>query len=116
MREIYNEELPTDLAKILVGEKYDSKYKYRIIHDEEGSYVTGYDPETGEKVDLAFREDGIPDDLELGVEEFEFVEEELLNIDNGDYTIKAFGKWLILVPLSLMVTVASVVMCYILIK
>lgn len=109
MAECYMEDLPDDLAKILLEEKYDSNNTYQLITDKEGSYISGRNKLTGEKVDLSVRKDGIPDDYELDVDDFSFVEEELEYREKTRNYTKKFGIWKFVAILITLAWIAALV-------
>lgn len=110
MGSYYHEPLPDEIASIMLGKDYSSKNTYRLIQDREGSYIAGFDKETGEKVDLANNLDGIPDDLKLDIEEFEFCKDEIdreEEKDNNEYTSATFGMLRLIIPLTLITILMS---------
>lgn len=105
----YHEQLPDDLAKIIMVEAYDPDLRYVLITDSDGTYITAYNKETGEHVSLSQRPDGIPDDYELDVDEFKFIEEEIkLEESKTDYSNRAF-RWIsVVVVISCVAALASI--------
>lgn len=93
----YQEKLPDELAKAIMVEAYDPKLWYQLVTDIDGSYITAYDKETGERVNLSTNPDGIPDDYALDVEEFKYIEDELKTEEEAlDYSTHAF-RWIAVV-------------------
>lgn len=93
MAEYYIEDLPDDLAKTILDTKYDSNVRYQLVQDKEGTYITGINRETNERVDISSRSDGIPDDYELDTEVFDLIKEELELRDDETCATKTFGIW-----------------------
>lgn len=94
----YMEKLPDELAQVIVAEAYDPKLSYCLITDTDGSYITAYDKETGERANLSNSADGISDDMELDVEEFQEIADALEEYDEE----RDYSKFtLILIPILL---------------
>lgn len=105
----YQEKLPDELAKVIMVEAYDPKLWYQLVTDTEGSYITAYDKETGERVSLTTNPDGIPDDYALDVEEFKYIEDELeIEEDATDYSTHAFRWIAVVVVISSLVALVAV--------
>ena len=67
MSERYVENIPSDMAKLIVGEAYNPDLQYKLVTERDFSCISAYNPKTGESV--AVSADG--DDLNLDVEEFQ---------------------------------------------
>lgn len=44
----FEEDIPSELAKVLLGDKYDDEYQYVLVTNTDGTYVVGWDS-NGEK-------------------------------------------------------------------
>lgn len=79
MSERYVESIPSDIAKLIVGEAYNPDLQYKLVTERDFSCISAYNPKTGESV--AVSADG--DDLNLDVEEFQRdkrLEEEFVDV------------------------------------
>lgn len=107
----YYETIPNELARLILGDSYVEGASYQLITDVDGSYISGIDNETGER--LALTDEG--DDYKLEVDEFQLVEDELEDIaeNDNDYSVKAFGMWSLVVALCCIAAFVSIaVMLY----
>lgn len=104
----YTEDLPDDLAKIMLGDKYQESCVYQMTNDAEGMYITGYNKETGERINLSERSDGIPDDMEIGVEEFELADEEIKDRESHTFSTQDYNKYMWLVIPAVLLSIAIV--------
>lgn len=102
MKDRYVEDLPEEMAQVMLGADYDPSLRYQLITEREGTYVTAIDKKTGRRVDLAVHEDTIPDDLALDEEDFSFTLDEEVHVEDNDYTVRSFGKWPYIIALSLL--------------
>lgn len=93
MADYYIEDLPDDLAKTILDTQYDSSVRYQLVQDKEGTYITGINKETNERIDISSRTDGIPDDYELDVDDFNMVKDELEMREDETCSTKTFGIW-----------------------
>ena len=107
MANYYIEQLPDDLAKVVLAERYKDSLSYRVIHDTEGTYISAYDKKTGERVSLSERGDGIPDDLELNLVEEEIVEDAIDKVEDETYAGWHLGLWQVLIILCSLVLIVS---------
>ena len=112
----YAEELPDDIAKELVGEKYDANCVYQMVNDPEGMYISGYNKETGERVNLSQRTDGIPDDMEISVEEFELAEDAINEKEMNTFSTENYNSYIIPAIISIVLALALLAVGFFLIK
>ena len=109
MSEFYVEDLPEDIARTLIGDKYDPECVYQMVNDHEGLYISGYNRDTGEKVDLSERSDGIPDDMEISIEEARYARDEIDRLESEKFTNMSFGYYWIFVVLAIILAVGLMV-------
>lgn len=115
MTDRYVEELPEEMAQVMLGADYDPSLRYQLITEADGTYVTALDKKTGRRVDLDVHEDATPDDLALDVENFSFTLDEEVQVEDNDYTVRSFGKWPYIIALSLLSCVGITgYVCYVL--
>lgn len=67
MSDRYVENIPSDMAKLIVGEAYNSELQYTLVTERDFSCISAYNPKTGESVAVSV--DG--DDLNLDIEDFQ---------------------------------------------
>lgn len=120
MAEHYSEVLDESVARLLLNDMFKPGLVYTLVTERDRMCVSAYDKETGEHVDLVIGEDGIGDDYKLEEEEIELCEEEIDRVrkeKDNDYTVRAFGVWKYIIPLSVLVFSAALIfMLYILLR
>ena len=115
MAEHYSEVLDESVARLLLNEMYKPNLVYTLVTEYDRMCVSAYDKETGEHVDLVIGEDGIGDDYKLEEEEADLCVEEIDRIrkeKDNDYTVRAFGVWKYVIPLSVIVFNAALAVAF----
>lgn len=106
MEDHYVEDLPSDIVKSILQDKYNPKYLYQLVTDRDGSYITAFDKTTGERISVV---EGDPDDMKLETEDVELIHEDMDNLEANNFTDFRLGWRVILVVLVFLVWIAVLV-------